>query len=143
MAEAGPNREVTHELRLAAAEAYRAAGIRDPEREVDVVEPYVPFSTVEPSTLEALMLCKPGDAWRLALDGHFDFDGPLPVSPAGGVMCTNPISISALLQVAHAAQQVRGVAGEYQVGGADVAVAQGFGGSQQFSVVAILQSDRW
>lgn len=141
MGDAGPNREVTHELRLAAGEAYREAGIRDPEHEVDVVEPYVPFSTVEPTTLEALMLCNPGDAWRRAEQGYWDFDGTVPVSPAGGVMCTNPISISALLQVAQAAQQVRGLAGACQVGGADVAVAQGFGGSQQFSVVAVLESD--
>lgn len=127
-----------YELRLAAAEAYAMADIRSPADEVNVVEPYVPFSTMEPPTLEALGLCGPGEAAPLAEKGHWDRDGAIPVSPSGGVLCANPISVSALVRVAEASLQVRGRAGDHQVEGVRTAVAVGAGGSIQFFVAVVL-----
>lgn len=131
-----------YELRLAAREAYRMAGIDRPRDQIDLVEPYVPFSTQEPPVLEALDLCDPGQAAKLAMKGHWDRDGKIPVNPSGGVMCTNPIAISALVRVAEAAQQVRGRAGAHQVDGVRNAVATGAGGSIQFAAVTILSAEQ-
>ncbi len=128
-----------HELRLAAEEAYEVAGIAEPRRQIDVAEPYVPFAPMEPLMLEALRLCNDGEAVRLDAQGYWDLDGgTLPVSPSGGVMCSNPISVSALVRVAEAAQQVRDRAGDYQVDGATTALGTGAGGDAQFFVVAIV-----
>jgi acetyl-CoA C-acetyltransferase len=66
------------------------------------------------------------------LAGDFDFDGPLPVNPSGGVMCANPIAVTALLRVAEAALQVQGRAADHQVPGARTALATGIGGDHQF-----------
>lgn len=138
-----------YELRLAAEEAYQVAGITDPARQVDVVEPYVPFAPMEPLILEALRLCDDGEALRLDADGHWSLDGgALPVSPSGGVMCANPISVTALVRVAEAAQQVRDRAGDHQVEGATTALSTGAGGDAQFFVVGIFdrrdpQEESW
>lgn len=129
------------DLERAAAAAYRRAGIRDPFREVHVAEPYVPFSVVEPAILESLGLAEPGQAAQLGDDGCWDVDGLLPVCPSGGTLCTNPISVTALVRIAEAALQVRRRAGNHQVERADRAVATGVGGSYQFWVVAVLAAD--
>ncbi|MGH9001871.1 MAG: thiolase C-terminal domain-containing protein, partial [Acidimicrobiia bacterium] len=138
MGDCGPNDHATpYELHLAATEAYAMAGIADPASEVHVAEPYVPFSSMEAAMLESLGLSPPGEGFRLAGEGVFDRDGRLPVCPSGGVMCTNPISVTALVRMAEAAQQVRRRAGDHQVDRADVAVATGVGGSIQFYVVGV------
>ena len=143
MADCGPNDHATpYELHLAATEAYAMAGIADPATEVHVAEPYVPFSSMEAPMLESLGLAPPGEGFRLAGEGTFDLDGRLPVCPSGGVMCTNPISVTALVRMAEAAQQVRRRAGDHQVDRAGVAVATGVGGSIQFYVVGVFGADR-
>jgi acetyl-CoA C-acetyltransferase len=142
MADCGSNDHATpYELRLAATEAYAMAGITDPATEIDLAEPYVPFSSMEGPMLESLGLAPPGVGFRLAGEGVFDMDGRLPVCPSGGVMCTNPISVTALVRMAEAAQQVRRRAGDHQVDRAEVAVATGVGGSIQFYVVGVFGKD--
>lgn len=142
MADCGDNDHATHyELRLAATEAYAMAGITDPAAQVHVAEPYVPFASMEAPMLESLALCAPGEGFRLAAQGHWDMDGPVAVSPSGGVMCTNPISVSALVRMAEAAQQVRRRAGDHQVDRAGLAVATGAGGSIQFFVVGVFADE--
>ncbi len=122
----------------AARQAYEMAGIANPREEVDVVETYASFSAVELHNVEALGLCEPGTAAPLFWDGVFDLDGGLPVNPSGGVICTNPISVTALVRFAEAVLQVQGRAGDHQVEGVETAVATGAGGSHQFFNVAVV-----
>ncbi len=115
-----------------AADVYRQAGITNPFEELDVAEIYVPFSWFEPMWLENLGLAEPNTGWRRVLDGDTAIDGPLPVNPSGGVMCSNPIGASGMLRFAEAAQQVRGRCGAYQVDGARTALGHAYGGGSQF-----------
>jgi acetyl-CoA C-acetyltransferase len=139
MGNAGLNDHGTlYDLQLAAREAYENAGITDARNQIDVAEPYAPFANIEPAILEAIQLAKPGKAAELAEMGEWDFDGPLPVCPSGGVVCTNPIAVTALVRFAEAALQVRRTAGDHQVDRARTAVATGVGGSFQFWVVGVL-----
>lgn len=128
-----------HELALAAAAAYAQAGITDPASQIDVAEPYIPFATMEPIAVEALGLSAPGQGIADAEQGRFNRDGAIPINPSGGVLCANPISVSALVRVAEGALQVRGQAGEHQVEGCRTAVVSGAGGSIQFVGVAVLR----
>ncbi|HLF40759.1 MAG TPA: thiolase family protein [Acidimicrobiia bacterium] len=130
-----------YDLRLTAETAYRMAGITRPAEELQVAEPYVPFATMEPGELEALGLCEPGEAAKLAEQGHWDIDGAVAVCPSGGVLCANPISISAMARVAEAAQQVRGRAGGHQVDGVRMALGGGAGGSVQFFSTAVFGTE--
>lgn len=142
MGDCGPNDHgLYHDLHLAAASAYAMAGITRPAEQVRLVEPYIPFSVMEPAELEALGVCGPGEAPKLAEIGHFDHDGPMPCCPSGGVLCANPISISAMARVAEAAQQVRRRCGAHQVEGVHTALGAGAGGSVQFFTVGIFSTD--
>jgi acetyl-CoA C-acetyltransferase len=116
----------------AAAALWRAAGIADPLREIDVAELYVPFSWFEPMWLENLGFAPQGQGWKLTEAGETRRDGLIPVNPSGGVLCANPIGASGLLRFAEAAMQVMGRAGAHQVAGARTAVGHAYGGGSQF-----------
>jgi acetyl-CoA C-acetyltransferase len=129
-------------LAVSAERAYAMAGITDPRSQIDVVETYASFTPVEVHNAEALGLADLGTAAGLFDDGFFDLDGELPINPSGGVICTNPISVTAMVRFAEAALQVQGLAGPHQVPGVRTAVATGAGGSHQFFNVAVLEGER-
>lgn len=129
-------------LAAAAEIVYAQAGITDPRSQIDVVETYASFSPVEIHNVEALGLADLGTAGPLFEEGFFDLDGEIPVNPSGGVICTNPISVTAMVRFVEAVLQVQGRAGDHQVAGAKTAVATGAGGSHQFFNVAIVTSEQ-
>jgi acetyl-CoA C-acetyltransferase len=65
---------------------------------------------------------------------------PLPVNPSGGALSSNPVGATSLIRIAEAALQVTNQAGERQVEGASVGLAQCSGGSVQFGCVVILKN---
>ncbi|MBN1572290.1 MAG: thiolase family protein [Deltaproteobacteria bacterium] len=115
-------------MELAAKEVYQKAGIKEPLKEIDVMELYLPYSYAGLSWIEAMDLCKPGGAPKLIADGKTDMDGELPINPSGGVIATNCIGATALLRMAEAAIQIMGKGGARQVPDVKTAVATGFGG---------------
>ena len=125
-----------------AADLYRKAGIRDPRREIDCAEIYVPFSWFEPMWMENLGFAEEGEGWKMTYEGATALDGDLPVNMSGGVLCSNPIGASGLLRFAEAALQVRGQAGEHQVEGARRALGHASGGGSQFFSMWIVGSER-
>ena len=72
------------------------------------------------------------EGWKMVESGETALDGSFPVNMSGGVLSSNPIGASGLLRFAEAAMQVRGTAGEHQVDGAKVAVAQAYGAAAQY-----------
>ena len=118
------------------------AGITDPRTQIDAVETYASFSPVEIHNAEALGLADLGTAGPLFEQGFFDLDGEIPLNPSGGVICTNPISVTAMVRFVEAVLQVQGRAGAHQVPGAKTVVATGAGGSHQFFNVAVVTSER-
>lgn len=129
-------------LAAAADKAYAMAQITDPRAEVDAVETYASFTPVEIHNAEALGLADLGTAGPLFEEGFFDLDGEIPLNPSGGVICTNPISVTAMVRFAEAVLQIQGRAGAHQVPGAETVVASGAGGSHQFFNVAVLTAER-
>jgi acetyl-CoA C-acetyltransferase len=128
-------------LEVAARRAYAAAGIKNPANEIDVVETYASFSPVEIHNVEALGLAEVGSAGPLFEEGYFDMGGAIPINPSGGVLCTNPISVTAMVRFAEAVLQIQAAAEQRQVRGAEMAVATGAGGSHQFFNVAVLTKE--
>jgi len=111
---------------------YDAAGITNPREQIDVAELYVPFSWYEPMWLEGHDIAGPGEGWRMVDDGSTEISGDFPVNASGGVLSSNPIGASGMLRFGEAALQVRGMAGEHQVEGAQVGLAQAYGGAAQY-----------
>lgn len=129
------------ELKQAARECYRQAGITDPMRQVQAVEIYDPFSSFQFPQLESLGFCASGTAQRLSDEGVFDMDGELAVNPSGGTLCTNPIGVTGLVRAAEAARQVMGRAGAMQVKDVHNVVATAIGGSTQFFTVTMMSDE--
>jgi acetyl-CoA C-acetyltransferase len=129
-------------LAVAAERAYEMAGIVDPGKEIDAIETYASFTPVEIHNAEALGVAPLGGAGAMFEEGRFDLDGELPINPSGGVICTNPISVTAMVRFAEAVMQIQGRAGPHQVPDAATVVATGAGGSHQFFNVAVLTEDR-
>jgi acetyl-CoA C-acetyltransferase len=125
-----------------AADVYRQAGIKNPRREIDVVEMYVPFSWFEPMWLENLGFAEVGEGWKLTEAGVTAMDGDLPVNCSGGVLCSNPIGASGMLRFAEAAMQIRGQAGEHQIDGARVALGHAYGGGSQFFAMWVVGAEK-
>ena len=67
---------------------------------------------------------------------------PQAVYMSGGVLSSNPIGASGMIRFAEAAQQVRGLAGAYQVDGARLAMGHAYGGGSQFYAMWVVGEER-
>ena len=126
-------------LTIAGRQLYRAVGIDDPMKDIDVAELYSPFTIQEVLELEALGFAKKGEGKNYAKEGVTWVDGDMPTNPSGGVLCTNPIGAAGLVRLVEASLQVMGEA-SHQVNGAEVALAHAWGGTLQFHTLMIVSS---
>jgi acetyl-CoA C-acetyltransferase len=104
------------QLRNAASRAYKMARISDPAKQIDLAEVSEPYAFQELLWMEDLGLCSPGEAGKLVDSGKTARDGALPVNPSGGVLANNPYVSRGLQRAVEAVLQLRGEAGECQVG---------------------------
>jgi acetyl-CoA C-acetyltransferase len=125
-----------------AKDLYKKAGIRNPRKEIDCAEIYVPFSWFEPMWMEGMLIAEKGEGWKMTYEGATAMDGDFPVNMSGGVLSSNPIGASGLIRFAEAAMQVRGQAGEHQVDGAKKALGHAYGGGSQYFSTWIVGSDK-
>lgn len=120
---------VSRETKWAARQAYKMAGIRRPDREIDLAEISDWYAHRELIHCEALGLCGSDGIQESATDGRFGKAGKLPVNQSGGLLGRgNAIGTSGLIRVAQVAQQIRCQANGSQVQGAGVGLAHSWGG---------------
>jgi acetyl-CoA C-acetyltransferase len=94
----------------AAKMAYKMAKIDNPPKQIDLAEPYDPFTYKELHHMEGLLLAKKGEA---------------PIAAAGMMKCCECF------------WQLRNEAGKRQVDGAETAVAQAWGDLMQVGTVTV------
>lgn len=115
--------------RRAAERAYAEAGIRNPAREISMLECHDCFSITELVTLEDLGLSEDGAAWRDVLDGRYNADGALPCQIDGGLKCFgHPIGASGLRMLYEMYGQLLGRSGERQLPGPRLGLTHNLGG---------------
>ena len=115
-------------LAAAAREIYAKAGIREPAKEIGVIELYQPYSFAGIMWIEDLGLTGYGHGAEFVWSGATDMGGEIPINPSGGVIACNPIGATGLIRCAEAALQVMGKAEGHQVPDVDLALSTGFGG---------------
>jgi acetyl-CoA acetyltransferase len=110
-----------------ARRAYESAGVGPSD--VDVVECHDAAASAELIIMEELGLCEQGESPALLRAGETRLGGRLPVNPSGGLQSRgHPLGATGLAQVVELAEQLRGRAGERQVLGARLALAENAGG---------------
>jgi len=114
---------------LAADMAYKMAGIRNPQKEVDFAEIDDSFSYKELQHIEALKLCGKSKAGKLTELGETEIDGDIPVNASGGLLGMGyAIEASGSQRALEAVLQLRGQAGKHQICDAQTGVAQSWRG---------------
>lgn len=132
-------------LRLLAAEksvarALEQAGVTAVD--IDLFELHDSFTVMAALSLEAAGFAAPGKGWELARDGEIGLNGRIPVSTFGGLKARgNPIGATGVYQVVEVARQLRGQAGDNQVPGAQIGMAQNLGSSGATAVTHVLRVD--
>ncbi|MCL5803933.1 MAG: thiolase domain-containing protein [Thermoplasmataceae archaeon] len=85
--------------RSAAKEAYEAAGITDPLKELDAVELHDAYTSSEIQTYEDLGLCKYGEGGQFIEEGKSKLNGKVPVNFSGGLLaCGHPVGATGIMQ---------------------------------------------
>ncbi|HEY4659105.1 MAG TPA: thiolase domain-containing protein [Gemmatimonadaceae bacterium] len=119
-----------------AQRAYKMSGVV-PAR-MQVVELHDCFTIAEICCVEALGLVQRGQGGAAARSGCTALGGRFPVNTSGGLKAKgHPVGATGIAQVIEIFEQLRGEAGERQVEGAGIGMAQNMGGSGASSVVHI------
>ncbi len=112
----------------ASKDLFKKAGIKEPRKEINVIEMYQPYSFAGLIWIEDMGIVPRGKAAEFIWSGATDMGGELPINPSGGVIACNPIGATGLIRCAEAAMQVMGKAEGRQVPDVKLAVSTGFGG---------------
>ena len=109
-------------------QAYNAAGVGPDD--IDLAELHDATSWGELHQCESMGFCKPGEGGPYAESGATTLGGKKPVNTSGGLECRgHPIGASGLAQIHELALQLRGDAGQRQVEGARLGLAENGGGN--------------
>ncbi len=108
--------------------AYEKSGLGPDD--VNVAEVHDATAYGELHQAEALGFCKEGEGGILAKNGATKIGGKIPINPSGGLESRgHPIGASGLAQIHELITQLRGNAGQRQVEGARIALAENGGGA--------------
>ena len=127
-----------HTTRIAAQRAYAEAGIKNPRKEVDMMEVHDCFSVTELVVMEDLEIAPEGKAIEDVLDGVFDRDGEVPCQLDGGLKCFgHPIGASGLRMAYEMYLQLLGRAGDRQISSPSIGLTHNLGGAPNRNVASV------
>jgi acetyl-CoA C-acetyltransferase len=123
----------------AAKSAYEMARVKPTD--VDVAEVHDSFSITEILNYEDLGFAKPGKGSKLLKDKDTELGGKIPVNIDGGLISKgHPVGATGASQITSLVHQLRKEAGDVQVDGAKIGLAQNIGGIGMYSAVSILKA---
>jgi acetyl-CoA acetyltransferase len=106
---------------------------------VSVIELHDASAPAEIMNYEALGLCAKGEGGRLVASGATRLGGRIPVNTSGGLLRKgHPVGATGVAQIVELTEQLQGRAGERQVTGARIGLAQNGGGKKGNDAAAML-----
>jgi len=125
--------------RIAATKAYEEAGIKDPRKEISMMEVHDCFSITELVTMEDLHISPKGGACDDVLNGFYDLNGQVPCQVDGGLKCFgHPIGASGLRMLyAMYEQLLDRVPDERKVKNARMGLTHNLGGVPSWNVCGL------
>lgn len=122
----------------AGRQAMRMAGVGP--KDIHTAELHDCFTIAEIIALEDLGFCAKGEGGPFTATGATALGGAMPVNPSGGLKAKgHPVGATGVAQLCELVTQLRGQAGERQVAGAALALAENLGGSGATCVVTVLE----
>ncbi len=95
--------------RLAAKTAYKRAGIKDPEKEIDFAELYDAYTSAEIQAYEDMGFCKYGNGGKFIEEHRSEINGDIPVNVEGGLQASgHAIGATGIMQAVYAFWQLQG-----------------------------------
>jgi acetyl-CoA C-acetyltransferase len=123
----------------AAKSAYEMARIKPAD--VDVAEVHDSFSITELLNYEDLGFARPGNGPKLLRAEETELGGKIPVNIDGGLISKgHPVGATGASQIGSLVHQLRKDAGDVQVEGARVGLAQNIGGIGMYAAVTVLRA---
>ena len=129
-------------LKLAAAEtsaqrAYRQSGLTPAD--IDIFEPHDAYTIMTALSLEACGFAAPGTGTQFT-EEEISLTGILPITTFGGLKARgHPVGATGIYQLVECFMQLTDTAGENQVHGARIAMAQNFAGAAAVVFTHILE----
>ena len=124
-------------VEIAGEAAYAQAGVSPSD--IDFAEVHDCFTIAEICVIEALGFFEKGKGGTGAESGETAMGGRIPVNPSGGLKSKgHPVGATGVAQIAETVKQLREEAGERQIEGAKVGLAENMGGTGGSCVVHIL-----
>ena len=121
-----------------ARQAMQQAGVK--AEQIDLFELHDIFSIYAALSLEAAGFAERGLGWKLAAEGAVSHQGRIPICTFGGSKARGDTGgATGIYQLGEVALQLRGEAGENQVPGARIGMAQCLGGAAATAVTHLLQ----
>jgi acetyl-CoA C-acetyltransferase len=122
----------------ASQRAYREAGVKNPRKEISMMEVHDCFSITELTIYEDLGISPRGRAKEDVEAGFFDLDGKIPCQPDGGLKCFgHPIGASGLRMMYEMYKQLQGKAGPRQIESPRLGLTHNMGGIPSVNVVSV------
>jgi acetyl-CoA C-acetyltransferase len=122
-----------------AMKAYKQAGVTP--NDIDFFELHDAFSIMAALSLEACGFAERGQGPRLGLEGEIFRNGRLPIATMGGLKARgHPVGATGIYQIVESVLQLRCEAGQNQIEGARIGMAQNIGGSGSSIITHILKS---
>jgi acetyl-CoA C-acetyltransferase len=123
----------------AGEEAYKAAGIKDPRKEISLAGVHDCFTINEMLLYEDLGFSPRGRAKEDVLAGTFTLQGELPVNTDGGLKCFgHPLGASGLRMMYEVYKQLQGKAGPRQLKNPRLGLTNNVGGTTGSTVCSVL-----
>lgn len=122
----------------AAKKAYKMAGLK--VSDIDLCEVHDCFTIAEIVVTEDLGFFKKGEGGKAAERGLTSIGGKIPINTSGGLKSKgHPVGATGIAQIIELYEQLTGKAGDRQVKGARIGMAQNMGGSGASCVIHILE----
>ncbi len=125
-------------VKKAAEIAFNDSGIKPDE--LDLIEVHDCFTIAELVVMEELGLYERGKSGPAVQNGETRIGGKIPINTSGGLKSKgHPVGATGVAQIIEVFEQLRGNAGERQVEGARLGLAQNMGGSGGSCVLHIME----
>jgi acetyl-CoA C-acetyltransferase len=125
----------------AAKKAYKMAGLKPSD--IDLCEVHDCFTIAEIVVSEDLGFFKKGEGGKAAEKGLTAIGGKIPINTSGGLKSKgHPVGATGIAQIIELYEQLNGKAGDRQVKGARIGMAQNMGGSGASCVIHILEGGK-